>query len=961
MRRGRQVRGDEATPRRRRPRRSLSLATVLAVGSLLLLAVPASADQQEKGTAGTATSSGDPAHWEFAGEAKDSNGVCATTNTANATLDLQNFGFSIPAGASIDGIKVETKFARDGGAGGTVHVLKPDGTGGVTVSSTSFSAVDTADSCEGTHFATSQAPEEWGTAKWFPANNPWAAEDINHSTFGVRVSSGSVGADPRYLDAVRVTVFYTLDTEPPSVTITFPQDDGVYNNTTWETECGAAQLCGTIEDNSEAASVEYSMRQEATDKCWDDDGVEAFSANCPNFVAAALDDDDWSANFSLPPDGAYTIQVRGHDVAGNTSDIVSHSFVIDDLDPTALIVFPDPDGGGEYGEITWNAGCDDPGFCGTADDGDGVGITGVQFSVRRVADEGPDIFYWDGSTFAGQEQFHDAAGTTAWAASFPFANFSDVEGTYELKVRAEDGAGNVGADVMSRFMIVAPDEDPPTVEVDFPANSASYSRAGWNPGCAAGPGMCGTMSDATVAGSESSGIQSVRYSLRSGTNGPYWDGTAFTSGEERLHAASMGDGTWHVPFPQVYFPSGGSYVFRAIATDNAGLDSSPVSRTFTIVESTSPARPVILSPSNQAGFNGAVLISGTADPGSLVKVYVVANPTPVAIATADGSGDWSVTRSFHDGTHTIVAAAKEASGDESGPSSSVTFHVDTAAPRAPVIFFPAEGEIVLNAEVTIAGTAESGALVSVREGTEVIGTAAASSGNWSITATFVEGPHTIQATATDGFGNTSPAAVRSFTVEVDDTPPAKPVIAHPVAGSLHGPEVTIEGTAEPESAIVVREGAAIVARATTTGNGQWTVAVSMTDGPHEIQATAEDRAGNVSEPSDPVSFSVDARRPDVTIDTPDGNVFLPTDSFTFQGTATDDRSVSHVEVHVVNLLGTRVADLEVVVEPEGGTETTWSATVEGLLPGRYTVAAYAVDAKGNRSSAATANYIVLVV
>jgi hypothetical protein len=159
--------------------------------------------------AGTATST----EWNDGGtSASNATGAedntCAQEGKNNKTIDLTNFGFSIPAGATIVGIKVEPKAGSDKAAAAdrvlTAQLLK----GGSPVGSVKSFTVTQTNACNGTAFTTVGGDSDlWGTS--------WTAADINATGFGVRINSGG-GGGQRRLDAVKITV-YLLDTDNDGV------------------------------------------------------------------------------------------------------------------------------------------------------------------------------------------------------------------------------------------------------------------------------------------------------------------------------------------------------------------------------------------------------------------------------------------------------------------------------------------------------------------------------------------------------------------------------------------------------------------------------------------------------------------------------------------------------------------------------------------------------------------------
>ena len=308
----------------------------------------------------------------------------------------------------------------------------------------------------------------------------------------------------------------------------------------------------------------------------------------------------------------------------------------------------------------------------------------------------------------------------------------------------------------------------------------------------------------------------------------------------------------------------GPHTITATSTDAAG-NTSPASapNTFT-VDTVAPDAPVIQTPANGSTTNdNTPLITGTAEADSDVTVYDTDGTTVLCTTTADGTGAWSCTSApLPDGSHTITATSTDAAGNTSPASAPVTFTVDATAPAAPVIQSPTDGSSTNNTTPPISGTAEPGSEVEVTEGNTVLCTALTDQdGNWTCTPADAlgEGEHTIDATATDAAGNTSPADSVTFTV--DTTAPSAPVITGPEDGATVGDTTpAIIGTAEPGSTVTVTEGGTELCTATADAQGTWSCspATALPDGDHTITATATDDADNTSTASAPVTFTVDS-------------------------------------------------------------------------------------------------------
>lgn len=111
--------------------------------------------------------------------------------------DYYNFGFSIPAGATIDGIEVVFEWLRAVGTTADVGIeLSHDGGTSYTSSSknlTTTSASDTTDTAGG-------AADTWGRA--------WSVSEFTNANFRVRITNNEGGGRPD-IDHLEVRVTYT--------------------------------------------------------------------------------------------------------------------------------------------------------------------------------------------------------------------------------------------------------------------------------------------------------------------------------------------------------------------------------------------------------------------------------------------------------------------------------------------------------------------------------------------------------------------------------------------------------------------------------------------------------------------------------------------------------------------------------------------------------------------------------
>ena len=505
-----------------------------------------------------------------------------------------------------------------------------------------------------------------------------------------------------------------------------------------------------------------------------------------------------------------------------------------------------------------------------------------------------------------------AGGSGAWTYAPPSAL---AEGPHTVRATATDGAGNVSPfSVANGFTVdtIAP----PAPVISAPADGAIGNDAKPPISGTAEPGSTVTVSiDGAVVGTAA--VSAAGAWSFSGT-------------------PVLGDGAHHVT------------ATATDAADNVSPDSA--ARGFT-VDTVAPAPPVIAAPADGSATNNVrPPISGTAEPGSTVVVYI--DGGAAGITTTNGSGGWSYapTTALADGAHTVAATATDAASNVSARSGAAGFTVDTTAPAPPVITAPADAALTNDSTPTVHGTAEAHDTITVSvDGSSVGTTTADAAGAWSLapTAALGDGHHTLTATATDPAGNTgAPSLPSGFTI--DTTPPAAPVVGSPADGSsTNDVRPPISGTAEANSTVAVYVDGTPVGTATAGASGAWSLAetAALGDGTHAVEATATDAAGNTGAYSGANTFTVDTVAPAApVISAPAAASYTNDKEPAITGTAEPG---STVRVFVDG-------------SPVGFTTTdgegNWSyAPTAAIADGRHTVTATATDAAGNASGASYGN------
>ncbi|MVN21798.1 Ig-like domain-containing protein [Mucilaginibacter arboris] len=353
-------------------------------------------------------------------------------------------------------------------------------------------------------------------------------------------------------------------------------------------------------------------------------------------------------------------------------------------------------------------------------------------TVTGTAEPGSTVILYDGTTVIGTATA-DANGN--WSIT-PATALAD--GNHSLAVAVKDAAGN-----MSTVSTAT------TITVDTIAPAAPSV-----PVLASG-GTITNNNKPTITGTAEPGSTVTLY-----------DGTTVIG-----TTTADASGNWSIT-PATALADG-SHNLTTKAKDAAGNISAASATTITVdtIVPAAPSVPVLASGGTITN-NNKPTITGTAEPGSTVTLYD--GTTVIGTATADASGNWSITPAtvLADGSHNLTTKAKDAAGNVSAASVVAAVTVDTKAPAVPVIAGDVNKGSVNTTKPTIAGTAEAGSTVSIyMDGILLATVTADANGNYSYTPTtaLALGGHKVNVTATDIAGNVS-ASTNVITFSVDLAP-----------------------------------------------------------------------------------------------------------------------------------------------------------------------------------------------
>ncbi|RNF75562.1 DUF4347 domain-containing protein, partial [Marinomonas rhizomae] len=137
--------------------------------------------------------------------------------------------------------------------------------------------------------------------------------------------------------------------------------------------------------------------------------------------------------------------------------------------------------------------------------------------------------------------------------------------------------------------------------------------------------------------------------------------------------------------------AGGQNITDSANTPNALTTTTPTgtnNANYTL-DNTVSAPTIDLSSGSDSGSSNSdnitsdttPTVTGTAEAGATVALYDTDGTTSLGLATADGSGNWSITSSaLSTGSHTLTTKATDAAGNVSVASSGLTITVDDTAP-----------------------------------------------------------------------------------------------------------------------------------------------------------------------------------------------------------------------------------------------------------------------------------------
>jgi len=292
----------------------------------------------------------------------------------------------------------------------------------------------------------------------------------------------------------------------------------------------------------------------------------------------------------------------------------------------------------------------------------------------------------------------------------------------------------------------------------------------------------------------------------------------------------------------------GQHTVTAVETTRTGEVSPPSDPVTFTIDTEAPPAPVVTKPGDHDLTNHPKpVVSGTGnDPGNKVTVHAGDQVVCTTVVKHDLTWSCPLDQPLTDGDHTLTATETDQAGNVSDPSKTVTIHIDSQPPAAPVLTKPQDQAVTNQPTPEVSGTGqEPGNKLAIRAGDKVVcRTVVKPDLTWSCTAgePLADGKHTLTADETDQAGNVS-ASSNAVAVTVDTQAPRTPTIT--TVGKF-----TIAGVGEPGSTLTltypVSELSTETVATVVDSTKNWSVPTPSDAVSGTITVVSTDKAGNDS-------------------------------------------------------------------------------------------------------------------
>ena len=310
----------------------------------------------------------------------------------------------------------------------------------------------------------------------------------------------------------------------------------------------------------------------------------------------------------------------------------------------------------------------------------------------------------------------------------------------------------------------------------------------------------------------------------------------------------------------------GLNVLSVVAEDTRGnSEAETISLQYNPIDLLAPQVEIISHRKDQVVTTSSITLSGLANDNGLggsgissVKINGVLIPGATSLGNANAN--WSSSVGLVPGPNVISVVATDSAQNDGAATVTLFYNPVDTTPPALVITSHKKNQVVLQNQITLAGTATdfdlgSSGISSVKvNGGAAAGDSAAggATANWSRPLTLLLGDNVISVVASDSAGNSTAETITIRYNPTDNVPPEIEVLSHRNEQFVGTPRIVLRGTATDagqggNGVAGVSINAIPVAGATATGDGLavWSQQLQLSLGANVISVTAGDSQNNI--------------------------------------------------------------------------------------------------------------------
>ena len=547
--------------------------------------------------------------------------------------------------------------------------------------------------------------------------------------------------------------------------------------------------------------------------------------------------------------GAHTLTIIATDVAGNISTNTYNVTVAQDKDAPVITAKLGNDTGNNSDLITF-----DPTIIGTVGDANTVTSFKASFDGVNYVNILPQRQV-NGSFSLNRAQLETVAGKVL------------TDGSYTLRLIATDEFGNASPSTNLAFTL--------DTTISIPSNV-----------------KLATASDTGTSNSDN--ITKINTPTITGS-GDVGSIVKIVEGTTVIGQATVGtNGTWQITTSAL---TNGNHSLIATATDVAGNISSAATPLNLVIDALLPQLTFTTLPDAAPLKNNAKLVGTIDGTGSSLSSisYQWDNSTTSISITPSSTGGFNQALDFtgiDNGAHTLTISATDIAGNISTTTYNVTVAQDKDAPVITAKLATDTGSSNsdnVTFEATVNGTvldvSTLATFTASFDGINYVNILPQrlADGSFSLNRAQLEtvagrgltdGNYTLRLIATDEFGNASPSTNLSFILDTKIATPSNLKLATASdTGTSNSDNITkintptITGSGDVGSIVKIVEGTTVIGQTTVGNDGTWAiVSTQLSDGVHNLTATATDLAGNISSNSSELTLKIDTALPQLLLE-----------------------------------------------------------------------------------------------